>query len=1084
MKVFVGNGRLRKTLSAIVAFAMMFSIVALPAGAAVPSSTSDVSVTPGGTNLDRVGDVTVASNGLNGDVSVEVTGSLPTRSRLEGAKGALTDATKLSACGVTVYSKFKVWYGGPGQAAVATTITGLTSTATVGVLRAKIEAQLPNVTTSIEPTANRLWLTADQFGRCPLATTDVTNGVGPKIFGTGLVGQRDAFGNPLGVGTTRTFGRTFSGGTGYDGAYFGGGSPLAVNVSFSAAPDISYPVGTATLGILDGGAFVARTNDAGLYTAVKLPRGYDVVLTTSGGLGIAHGTATATLAGGTRDLAKPDFRIRQARNPVLVGGTTTLTAQISGMPFTAGAGGVDQITFTLPEGFTPSDVDATAMVGDTAATLVIDSGARTVTASDFFATEDQPLTISFASQVPTVAGEYPVSGTYRNFNDSATGTVNAVGKIKVVDLGLEVTASPALNGDASYGCALVGDEVTFSVKTNVPKAGVSIVASAASSVGTGTLEQLSAVTDENGVATFVVTSDSESDGADIVRYGLPFKRFNFACEDDPTLTAAGYAHFYNYAIRPVSVSKCVAFADGQDEVTYGFSVLNPVTHQPAPEGTRIYFASAGFDRDDTMVSPSSALTDADGNVSTGITREDVTDINAVGTSGLAWVAPALEDEFKMSVINSGPVDGIQGVNFMDYIATTGAPVTAQQSARGAAAHGDYVIKDASGATVAFDTLAGVIEATSTDVLKSSPLTSSIKYSKIHLDVEVKADDGYTVRKAGDVVQAALMGYAGKVGSFGSEQPIVFGIDMPITIVNNATAVGRGSIYLAKANVTGTGFKPGTPSIRAVQGDNSYALTGATIGVDLDGIARPQSFDMPVMMLKGTYDLVIDGITFPGALVVGDGISIGVSKVVITLGASKGVYPNYATKGSTVTLFGLVTTTGNANVPTSIANVYTSTKPDGSDAVFIGQVLTSNGQFGYRVVADKGRYYWATTEQNGQYLPGDSRDAFGEPLYVGVKTYASVKITSAPSSARATRDFMVRGTLPSHSHETTVVVRAYKLIGRKYVLKHSFETAIPVGTTTFSRVCNITTKGSWMIGVSHSDYDHLMSVSKYRALVVK
>lgn len=1085
MNGFARHQRLRRLVSAIVVFTMAFSMVATPSGAAVPS-TGNAVIASGGSNLTEFGDVTTAGNGLNGIASLEITGSIATRSRLEGARGLLTDATKLSACGVTVYNKFKVWYGGPGQAAVATTITGLTSTSTIGVLRQKIEAQVPNVMTSIEATANRLWLTAGQYGRCPLATTDVTGGVGPKIFGTGLVGQSDAFGNPLGVGAAKTFGRTFSGGVGYDGMYFGGGSPLALSVSFEASPSISYSVGEATPGTLVDGEFVDAADDAGLFTAVRLPAGYDIVLSTVGGTGIAQGTASVILSGGERDLAKPDFRIRQAANPVAVGQSTTITAVFSGMPYTGGAGGIDQVTFTLPDGFTPSGEGASARVGAAEASMVVDAGTRTITVSDFFATEDEPVIVSLASQVPTIAGEYAVTGTYRNFNSSATGSVAAFGRIKVVDLGLTVSASPALEGDTDYGYAMAGGDeaVTFTVKTNVPLAGETIVAAPATGLGVGSLDATTAVTDENGEATFTVRSDDPSLAGDATKYGRAFKQFTFTDEAKPALTASAYAHFYTYEIAPVAVSKYVAFADGEDAITYTFGAFNPVTYEPAPAGTRIYFMACGWDRQDTDLGPSSALTDAEGLVSTSIRRDEVTSLSATGTNGLSWVAAKLRDDFSDVTADGGPQGRVAGVQFMNYIAVPDGDITAQQSARGAAAHGDYVIRNAAGEVVEFAAFNGVVESTSTDVLKSSPLTGEVKDGRIRIAAEVKADETALVRAAGDVVQAALVGQATAVGAFGSTKPIIFGADMPINIVNNASVVGRGSVYLAKCQISGEGFKPGAPSVRAVQNGVSYTLTGTTIGVDLDGIARPQLFDMPVTMLKGTYDLVIDGITFPGALVVGDGIAIGVSKVVITMGASRGVYPNYSTRGSTVTLFGLVTTAANANIPTSIVNVYSSATSDGANPVFVGQVLTSNGQFGYRITTDKTRYYWATTEQNGQYLAGDSREVYGGPLLVGVKTSAKLRWLTAPVMARANRDFVVRGSLPLHPHDTTVVVRAYKLVGTRYVLKASYTTPVAAGNNSFSRTMKVTSRGKWMLAITHADYNHVSSASAYRAIIIK
>lgn len=869
----------------------------------------------------------------------------------------------------------------------------------------------------------------------------------------------------------------------------GTGLATTATVSFAGSEYATYTVGTATLGSIDVlGGFVAAPNDIGLYTAVKLPAGYDIVLSTVGGLEIAAGTVMVTLDGGVREAAKPDFRVTQAPDPVEAGGTTTITAEFTAMPMSGNEGGIDGATFELPEGFTPSSDGAVAMVGSQEASVVVDAGARTVTVDKFFARGTDALTVTLASEVATTPGEYAVTGTYKNVGGSATPAVTAFGKITVVDLGISVTADPALVGNANYGYAKADGEdvVTFTVKTNVPKSGVEIVAGPATDTGSGSLVETSAVTDENGVATFFVRSDEPSFEGDSVKAGRAYKQFIFVDADEPEIAASGYAHFYTSEISAVSVSKYVAYADGVDSITYTFTAEDPVTKAPVPEGTRIYFAATGYDAEDTALSASSALTDANGQVSVDVSRDEPTSLEATGTNGLVKVAAQAYSDFSNPTQTQGSPAVSPGVQFLDYIASFEDTVTAQQSARGAAVEADLVIRDSSGAPVSFTRLERLVEATSTDVLKTAPLTAVVDDSTIHVAAEVMADDASAgrVRKAGDVVQAALAGSATIVGPLSDEKTISFGVDLPINIVNNASAMGMGSIYLGKANITGSNFKPGTPAVRAVQGDTVYTLTGTTIGVDLDGIARPQLFDLPVTMLEGTYDLLIDGITFPGALVVGDGIGIGVNKVVIQMGASRGIYPYYALPGTAVTLFGVVTTTGNASVPSAIVHVYSSSSADGSNPTLVGSVLTSNGQFGYRVLADKTRYYFATTNANTQYMAADSREMYGEALRVGVKKKASLKIISAPTTVRSRAGFTVKASIPRHSADATVLIRTYRYESGRWVYKKSFTTTVAAGQTSFYRTIKLYGRGKWRIRTQHSDYNHLTSYSSYRGITAR
>lgn len=839
---------------------------------------------------------------------------------------------------------------------------------------------------------------------------------------------------------------------------------------------------------LPGGAAAAAPNEAFLpddggtnlsATVDGLSTDFDLLSGTQDALGA---DTSSSLAAVTSEFTIPELRVSSSPSPAEAGGMATITAEFRGMPSTGDEGGIDSATLVLPEGFVPMEDGAVAVVGSTEASIVVDPGARTATVDNFLATDIDRLVVTLASEMPTVPGEYVPIGTFRNVGGSTTSTVTAVGRIKVVPFGITVTASPSILGDSEYGYAMAGGDemVTLTVRGNFPKPGVAIVASATTEGYAGSLDDTRAVTDESGTATFTVRSNAPSVNGDVTKYGRAFKQFKFADEADSGVGAFGYAHFYALEIAAVSTDKMVAFADGTDSITYTFTVRNPSTGVPASEGTRIYFAPGGWDAESTALSAYSAVTDASGQASVEVSRDEA--MTQYGQ--LSWVVASMEASFAVGA--SRPA-GTPGVQFMDYIASAEQTITAQQSSRGALVEADFVIRDSTGDPAEFTRLDGMIEATSTSVLKTSPFVAQIVGSAIRVSAEVKADapSAGWAPEAGDLVQAALNGQVTAVGPFNSEKTYVFGIDMPVHIVNNAQATGIGSVYLGKANITGTNLRRGTPTIKAAQGSRTYALSQSTIAVDLDGRARPQLFDMPVTMVKGTYDLIIDGITFPGALVVGDSIAIGVNKVVIQMGVSRGLYPNYAVPGSTLTLFGVVSTTGNASVPSAIVHVYSSARSDGSNPTFVGSALTANGQFSYRVNADKTKYYFATTDANMQYMSGDSREAIGRALLVGVKTRARMKITSMPTSVRRNRVFTLKGAVPRHSsHNATYVVMAYRWSGSKWVSQGSFTTTVKAGATTFSRRMRLPTRGRWRVIITHGDWNHIPSSSPFRSIAVK
>lgn len=1315
MNMFTKRGPLRRSISSLVTMAMTVAMIVMPVGpvTAASSSSGDLStVVSGGTNLTTLGTVTQSSNGLNGEFSVTIAGSVATRTRLEAGYSSLDDTLTLGGVGVTDFGNFQIEYGSPGDPVAPTTITGLSAGSTIRDLRDRIEAQVPSITTSIEGGSSHLFLTANDWGKAGVAVSDVAGGVGPVIFGVGAPAQLDTYGNPLGAST---YGYTFSGGSDYTSDWSGGGVPVTADLAYTASPFASYAVGAVTLGSTDPyGVFSATPDAAGAFTAVKLPAGYDVVLCTEGGIGIGTGTAKVTVSGGVRTTTEPTLTVTASTNPVEAGGLTTITAEFTPAT-TDNEAGIDGATFTLPEGFVPTQTGAAAMVGVTPASMTVDVASRSVVIKDFFAKGADKLTLTLPSRVPTAVGEYGFEGTYKNVGGSATPAADASGTISVVavdgvatvrfqdtamtyraggiaevgarlydaygnelsgatwprtvkasatstmaaaqvlpvtadgllghktvvglplvpgtttvkysvyrvgsttveqsgtvqidtagigapaglslvssqnpasaettvafrvqlrdaagnttaylpgelpdrqtaariavaygpkagvyatttctipdrrseavvslksaagdttwemnaqdrdgalksstDLiqvwasdvqdeydALSVSADPAMFGDDRYGYAAANgaNVVTFSVRTDVPKAGVRILARPASTVSAGILTNTSAVTNASGVATFTVRSSTPSILGDEYKQGRAFKQFVFSDASDGAISTIGCAHFYSSEVASASASKLVAFADGTDKITYTFTVKDPLTKVPAPAGVRIYFSAGGYDSADTVLSATSGVTDANGLVSVDVTRDESTTIPPAGTVPVAWVNAFESTALMASSAPSTLPTGTPGVQFLDYVATSSNAVSAQQSARGSAALADIVVKDAAGTTVAVSKVSGLGEAPGVDVLKSAPLTGEIKSSAIRVGVEVKADDPAVGRewKAGDVVHTALNGWVTAVGPLSGQTLVPFGYDMPIAITTTATATARGSIYLGKAYVTGSGFKPGTAAIKAMAGDVSYALNPTTLGVDLAGNAQPQLFEIPVTMPKGTYDLVIDGMTFPAAMVVGDGIDIGVTKVVIQMGASRGPYPNYALRGNTITLFGAVTTVGNAGVPSAIVNVYSSAYADGRSPTFIGSVLTGNGQFAYLVTADKTKYYYATTAANSQYMSGDSRTMHGSALLVGVKTTAALKITSAPATARRYAYFTVRGTVPRHRYRTSATIRTYQLVGTRWVRKGNFSVSVAPNSAVISKSIRLTARGKWRVVIAHSDYDHLTSFSPYRSVLVR
>ncbi len=403
---FKKKSRFRSSVSLSIVLAMVLALVPVVGGAATPST--GVITAGSATNLTTV--MGTSSDGLNGVVSVEVSGTMATKSKLTGtinaaavAAGRLGDLNPAPA--PEDYANFKVTYG-----SVATTITGLSANSTVGNVVTAIASQVPSVTTGYVPTWGYAFIEAKQVGNINIAITN--NAVAAAVFGAT---------------------RSGTAGVGYSGL---GGSTI-VTFTPTAGKPIVWSGHAVKFGYVDGaGAFKAGEVDPAslLHTAVKLPAGLDLVLATGDtvgfdAIGIAKGTATVTLSNGVRDFNAPDhFEVYEhgswSDRTVEAGKETTMVVEIDNYSEDT-TSAIDGATFTLPAGWSiPATAAVSAKVGSTDASATL--AGNTVTVTNFNLVEDElKVILPNVKPAPTAddpkdsKDDYAFTGTYKNVGGAA-----------------------------------------------------------------------------------------------------------------------------------------------------------------------------------------------------------------------------------------------------------------------------------------------------------------------------------------------------------------------------------------------------------------------------------------------------------------------------------------------------------------------------------------------------------------------------------------------------------------------------------------------------------------------------------------
>lgn len=399
---FKMKSRIRSSISLAIVLAMMTALVPGIVFATPIAATG--TLTAGGTT--KIAAVTgTASNGLNGVHSLEVTGTLATKSKLTGLVSAAgVAAGQLGALNpapaTSEYTTLKVTYDG-----VDTTLTGLSAASTVADVVNKIASQVPSVTTGFVPVWGYAYVESKQVGPIAFSISGA-----PTIINA-VFGMGDPAAATLGL----------------DYAAFG------VIDKFTPVDGAQVTLANAAVGYVDGsGAFKTGIDPASkLYTAAKLDAGYDFVLATGktygfDAIGLASGFATVTAGAGTRDASAPwgfsAYNLATDSHVVEAGAVTTMVAEIWGPNSAEATAVIDQATLTLPAGFSvaTTSVPTVLVNGSTPASATLSGNTVSlknfaIGSGSFIVVTIPQVTAATVADDPTTADDdYKFTGTYKN----------------------------------------------------------------------------------------------------------------------------------------------------------------------------------------------------------------------------------------------------------------------------------------------------------------------------------------------------------------------------------------------------------------------------------------------------------------------------------------------------------------------------------------------------------------------------------------------------------------------------------------------------------------------------------------------
>lgn len=673
-----------------------------------------------------------------------------------------------------------------------------------------------------------------------------------------------------------------------------------------------------------------------------------------------------------------------------------------------------------------------------------------------------------------------VDNRYGALQQSATLTQlwNAKPAVPGVYTNLRVTATPvvpvrSIDGveeynDGQYGYAAVGNEIALKVQAvdgdNMavrPDKTVTVNVEDLDLSVPGTISSKTATLSADGSYTFVVKSTFPT-GFDM--WGNPvFNDWKFTDAADSNISALGHTLFFAPTVKSVETGSNLVLASGTDTTTVTATVVD-LFGKPVPGATVMFSTSLG-----TLSAPS-AVTNNDGKASVSIKSSD---------TGVAKV---------MAVVGTGNSQTTD-LTFTDYQAVLLNTPTLQQSNNGNyGVHLKFQIKSLDGTTVAFTK-----DAASGDAYEyygALQDVSSVTYDNGVVDMVVDVDT-YELA-AGSKASIGFDAYIDVKGTLGLTEYYYSG-DFKLPVVNNAVLTAKGSTLLGQFGLVGSGFAKGGreyvddwDNVRYMPeevfikvGDVLYSA--GSVEIDKDGKINSKC-ELPAFVTAGTYDLVVDGITFPGALVVGNDLAIGAYPLLSMLTANSGT--NYVTAGTNVTFSGAVMSYDADTVSwTAIkVNLYRSASADGSNGTLVASgIIDQYGRFSFAAPVSSTGYYYVLTDANSSYGASDSR--ITGITKVSVKTKTTMKVTSAPKTTGVNHSFTSKGSIAGgHGKATTVAFKIYRSNGSLY---KTYSVSIAAGQKSFSKTgMKIGSKGTFYVKAFHSDYNHLASTSAGWKIVVK
>lgn len=447
MKVLNRSRRLRSSVSALMATVMLLTITPFAAIAATPASPTLTD--PGTTGLATV--TGQASNGLNGVHSLEVTGTVATKSVFKGAilgpNTILNDVQSFIAEPALVPA-MTVNYVDSFGALHSRTITGLTRASTISSVISAINSQVEMVTAGFD-TAGRVAITADQYG-----VTEISGSGSAWEALFELNGAVNDY-SPMGVAYGDNF-RVINNFTPVDGRQY------LVETITPASGRMGH-VGA------DGSFVTGRHPASGAYTAIKLAPGYDVVLATANAqMGLTPGVARVTLTTGVRDVAEPSVH-SVTPNMVEAGTHQTLTVRLDAPVSAEATAVVDRVRLTLPAGFSfTSTATVSVPAGSMAASASVDATAGVVNVWNFrlggSAAPDAgtPLRLDLEGVVSATAAaeKYAFGVQYRNIGSSELKTLDydaqALNSVEVLPLNEVASIDLSATGNRAGGTSVLG----------------------------------------------------------------------------------------------------------------------------------------------------------------------------------------------------------------------------------------------------------------------------------------------------------------------------------------------------------------------------------------------------------------------------------------------------------------------------------------------------------------------------------------------------------------------------------------------------------------------------------------------------